>query len=170
MKKRLLPLLILIALYAGPALAQQSLRIGASAPQFTGTQLNGGPIDLASLKGRVVVMTFWSTRCAICHHELPKLNALARKYERSAVTFLALSMENEDKINGYLARNEFRFRIVPNSFGTVLQYADRDRSGNLDMGFPAYFVIDPQGTIRHRGSGYDKTAPMDAAIAKLLQP
>ena len=57
---------------------------------------------------------------------------------------------------------------MPNSFGVVLQYADRDKAGNLDMGFPSFFVIDQQGLVRYRSSGFDKTAPLDAAIGKLL--
>lgn len=151
-----------------PTPAQQSLRSGSAAPSFTGTGMSGEPVDLATFKGRVVLLTFWSTRCAICHHELPKLNELADKYQRGPVTFLALSMENEEKIRGYLQKNAFRFQIVPNSFGMVLQYADRDKSGNLDMGFPAYFVIDAQGIIRHRGSGYGRTAELDRNISKIL--
>jgi len=77
-------------------------------------------------------------------------------------------MENENKIAGFLQRNPFSFEIVPNSFGTVLSYADRDKNGNLDMGFPSFFVIDQDGLIQHRSSGYDKTSALDAAINRLV--
>ncbi len=93
---------------------------------------------------------------------------MTTRFDRSKVVFLALSMENEEKITGYLKKIVVRSQVVPNSFGTVLQYADRDRTGSLDMGFPAYFVIDQAGKVQHRSSGYDKTAGIEAAISKLV--
>lgn len=165
---RFISIIALTVFLAVSMFAQQSIKIGSAAPAFSGTMLDGSPVELNELRGRVVVMTFWSTRCAICHHELPKLNAMITRFDPSKVVFLALSMENEEKINGYIKNNPFRFQIVPNSFGTVLQYADRDRSGNLDMGFPSFFVIDQSGVVQYRSSGYDKTGPLDAAIAKLV--
>lgn len=166
---RLISILAITVLFTMAAFAQQSIKIGSAAPAFSGTKLDGSPVELSELRGRVVVMTFWSTRCAICHHELPKLNAMTSRFDPSKVVFLALSMENEEKINGYIRNNPFKFQIVPNSFGTVLQYADRDRSGNLDMGFPSFFVIDQSGVVQYRSSGYDKTGPLDSAISKLLR-
>ena len=166
---RLISILAITVLFTMAAFAQQSIKIGSAAPAFSGTKLDGSPVELSELRGRVVVMTFWSTRCAICHHELPKLNAMTSRFDPSKVVFLALSMENEEKINGYIRNNPFKFQIVPNSFGTVLQYADRDRSGNLDMGFPSFFVIDQSGVVQYRSSGYDKTGPLDSAISKHLR-
>lgn len=148
--------------------AQTSIKVGTAAPAFAGSRLDGAPVELNNLKGSVVVITFWSTRCAICHHERPKLNRVSDKYDPTKVVFLGLSMENAEKISGYLKNNPFKFQIVPDSFGTVLKYADRDRAGNLDMGFPAYFVIDQQGLVRYRSSGYDKTSSLDTAINKLV--
>ena len=159
----LLSLVLTIAVFA-----QSSVKVGTAAPAFAGSRLDGTPIDLNDLKGSVVVVTFWSTRCAICHHERPKLNQVSDKYDARKVVFLGLTMENEQKISLYLKNNPFKFQIVPDSFGTVLKYADRDRAGNLDMGFPAYFVIDQDGVVRYRSSGYDKTVGLDGAINKLI--
>ena len=96
-----IPLIIVLSLlFTTAAIAQQSIKIGSAAPAFSGTMLDGAPVDLNDLRGRVVVMTFWSTRCIVCQHELPKLNALTSRFDASKVVFLALSMENEEKING----------------------------------------------------------------------
>ncbi len=167
MKRFFLPALIVFA-FAVSAFSQSSVKIGSAAPAFTGTYLDGAPFDLDRLRGSVVVLTFWSTRCTICHVERPKLNTLAAGYGGKEVVFLALSMENEEKIGAYLRRNPFKFEVLPNSFGTVLKYADRTRSGNLDMGFPAHFVVDQHGTVRYKGSGYDKTQALDDAISVLV--
>lgn len=165
---RLISIVAIIVIFTMAAFPQQSIKIGSAAPAFSGALMDGSPVELSELRGRVVVLTFWSTRCAICHHEIPKLNAMASRFDPSKVVFLALSMENGEKISGYLKNNPFKFQIVPNSFGTVLQYADRDRSGNLDMGFPSFFVIDRSGVVQYRASGYDRTGTLDSAIAKLV--
>lgn len=165
---RLISIVAIIVIFTMAAFPQQSIKIGSAAPAFSGALMDGSPVELSELRGRVVVLTFWSTRCAICHHEIPKLNAMASRFDPSKVVFLALSMENKEKISGYLKNNPFKFQIVPNSFGTVLQYADRDRSGNLDMGFPSFFVIDRSGVVQYRASGYDRTGTLDSAIAKLV--
>ncbi len=167
LKRIFLQALIVFAL-AVSAFPQSSLKIGSAAPAFTGTYLDGSRFDLSRLRGSVVVLAFWSTRCNICHIERPKLNTLAAGYDQKNVVFLALSMESEEKITTYLRRNPFKFEVLPNSFGTVLKYADRTRSGNLDMGFPAYFVLDQQGNVQYRGSGYDKSLALDNAIRVLV--
>lgn len=158
----------LILLAAIPAFAQQALRIGEVAPEFTGQALDGTMFDLAQLQGKVVVVTFWSTRCEICHSEIPNLNRVADHYRDKGVVFLAVTMDNEAKINPYLKRNPFNFNILPNSFAVMLKYADRDRSGNINMGFPAHFLINRKGTISLRTDGWDKAANLDAQIARLL--
>lgn len=165
---RIIPVILLSFLLATAAFAQQSLKVGSAAPAFSGTTMDGSPVNLKSLEGKVVVMTFWSTRCAICHYELPKLSAVTTRFDPTKVVFLALSMENEEKIAPFLKKNPYRFDVIPNSFATVLQYADRDRNGNLDMGFPAFFVIDRTGKVQHRASGYDKSGGIEATVTKLL--
>jgi peroxiredoxin len=159
--------LILLAL-AVSASAQQSLSNGSNAPQFSLAGYDGQTYDINQLRGKVVLVTFWSTRCNICHSELPNMNKLAARYQGQDVVFLALTMENESKVAAYLKNNTFSFTIVPNSFGALLQFADRDKSGNIAMGFPAYFLIDQNGIVRAKSSGWDKTAEIDSQIGRLL--
>jgi peroxiredoxin len=165
---RLLSTLFLIIVFASLAIAQQSLKEGSQAPEFAATAMDGQTYDLKQLQGKVVLVTFWSTRCQICHSEIPKMNQLAARYKGQSVVFLALTMENEAKVETYLRSTQFSFNILPNSFGQVLQYADRDKSGNIDMGFPAYFLIDQNGSIQMKASGWDKTEVLNAKIAGLL--
>ena len=153
---------------AASAFGQQILRPGEAAPSFTGQALDGTTYDLDQLKGKVVVLTFWTTRCAICHSEIPNLNRVAERYRGKDVVFLAVTMDNETKVNPYIKRNPFNFHILPNSFGVMLKYADKDRSGNINMGFPAHFLINRNGTIALRTDGWDKAANLDSQISRLL--
>ena len=150
------------------AFSQQALKPGEAAPEFSGQGLDGNLYDLDQLHGKVVVLTFWSTRCAICHSEIPNLNRVAERYRGKDVVFLAVTMDNEAKINPYIKRNPFNFNILPNSFAVMLKYADKDRSGNINMGFPAHFLISRKGLIAMRTDGWDKAANLDTQISKLL--
>jgi peroxiredoxin len=149
------------------AMAQTSLKIGSPAPTFSGNAMDGTCNDLSELRGKIVVLTFWSTKCEICRHEFPKVNQMVKNFENRNVVFLALTMESEAKVEAYLKRNSLAPTILPNSFGVVLQYADRTADDRLDMGFPSFFVIDKAGTIQYRSSGFDRTASLNAAIERL---
>jgi peroxiredoxin len=165
---RSLIFLVIFSVSATLAAAQQQLRPGVPAPDFAAQGSDGSFYSLGQLQGKIVVLTFWTTRCEICHNEIPKLNRLADHYRGRDVVFLAPTMDGPQKIDPYLRKNPFTFSIVPNSFGVMLKYADVDKSGNINMGFPAYFVIDRHGTIVMRADGWDKTENLNAQITKLL--
>jgi peroxiredoxin len=151
-----------------PAIGQSSLRIGSAAPEFSSTSLNGDQFELSRLRGKVVVLSFWSTRCEICRVELPRLNQLAGRVSADRVVFLAPTMENDNIVNSFLRRNPAKFEVLPNSFGLLLQYADRTKDGSIDMGFPSFFVIDQQGLVQYRASGYGRVENLSQAIDRLV--
>jgi len=167
MRRSLLILAILTA-FGITAAAQNRLRIGEQAPVFATAAIDGTPFDLAASRGKVVLVTFWSTRCAICQSEIPKLNELRTRLAGKDVELLALSMEPESRITPFLKKHRFDFRIIADSFDVVLKYADRDKEGNLEMGFPAYFLIDTQGRIAFKDSGWDHTSELETRINSLL--
>ncbi|QYO66924.1 TlpA family protein disulfide reductase [Leptolyngbya sp. 7M] len=166
---RLLQLSILIVWLSVVSVAQQQLKPGQPAPEFNAQTLDGKAVSLSELQGKVVVLTFWSTKCIICHNEIPKLNQIAARYQGQDVVFLALTMENETRLEPYLRKNRFDFEIVPNSFGVVLKYADMDAGGRINMGFPAYFLIGKSGRIELRDDGWDKSVKLDSQISRLLR-
>lgn len=138
------------------------------AENFTATTLEGKPISLEELRGKVVVLTFWSTRCPICASETPKYNQLAAKYAGSNVVFLGLSMENEGMVGTYTKKKPFNFTLVPNSLGIIMQYAVKNKNGSFDIAYPTYFVINQRGEIEMKASGRGKTGAIDSLISRLL--
>ncbi len=164
--KSLIALFIMLA-FSAAAFGQQT-KTKPWAETFTATSLNGTSFDLAELKGKVVLMSFWSTKCSICHSEIPKLNQLVQTYKNKDVVFLGLTMENPNKVEAYLKKRSFNFNILPNSFGVVLKYADKGSNGNISMGFPTHFLINQNGEIELKTNGFDKTATLDSRINQLL--
>ena len=165
---RLVKTLLLTFVLAAGAFAQQDLQVGQAAPDFAANTIDGRPVSLKELQGKVVVLTFWSTRCEICHNEIPKMNQIVERYRGKDVVFLALTMENSAKVQPYLQKNPFSYTILTNGFGVVLKYANMSKDGAIKMGFPSYYVIDKNGQIDHRAEGWDKTPVLDAKISRLL--
>lgn len=165
---RLFSILIVITVLAFSAHSQTGLKAGSPAPVFTSQTIDGSFFDLEAKRGSVVVLTFWSTSCEICRTEIPRLNEFTTRYKDRDVVFIALTMESEAHIAPFLRKNPFTFTIMPNSLGPLLQYADRDKSGNLDMGYPAFFVIDQAGKLDYRSSGFGKTAALNLVIDRLI--
>lgn len=146
----------------------QKLAVGGQAPAFSTASLTGSQLSLDGLQGKVVLITFWSTTCQICHTEIPKLNRIAASYAGREVVFLAVTPDNATRIAPYLKKNPFNFTIVPDEFGMTMNYADKDSKGNFNMVFPAYYLLDKNGRIAMRGSGWDNTEALNASIGKLL--
>ena len=168
MKRFLLGTTLLLVLSL-MAYAQTALKVGSVAPEFSTVSLDGDHVELSRLRGSVVLLSFWTTKCEICRVELPRLNKLADRFKSGdKVVLLAPTMENDDIVNAFVRRNPFQFEVLPNSFGLLLQYADRTKSGDLDMGFPSFFLIDQNGVVQYRGSGYGRIEPLTHAIDRLV--
>lgn len=138
------------------------------AKDFTAPSLDGTVINLKEQRGKVVVLTFWSTTCPICAGELPKLSKVVEKNAGKNVVFLALTMENEIKVSIYLKKRPFSSIIIPNSLGIFMIYSGKDSNGNYNMGFPNYFVINELGEIEMNTAGRNKIKDIDKKINQLL--
>jgi peroxiredoxin len=164
---KFLSLVLLIAALSVAAAAQKNLRAGDTAPEFTVTTIDGAKLTLSQMKGKVVLVAFWATYCPICHAEIPKLNAIAEAYKGKNIVFLGVTSEKAPEITSHLKKEPFGFTIVPDGFGLMMQIGDK-KDGQMDMGYPNYYLIDQKGTVAFRGSGYDKTVELETKIAALL--
>ena len=165
---RILTCLLLFLLVSTICFGQQR-KTKPVAENFIATSLDGQTFDLAGLKGKVVLVTFWSIRCPICVSETPKLNELAASYKNRNVVFLGLTTDNENKTASFVKKKPFNFNILPNSFGILLKYADKDGDGNVTMAYPAYYLINQKGEIELKTNGYDKKEKLDSEINRLLR-
>jgi peroxiredoxin len=93
---------------------------GQKMPEFSLTDINGRTFNATELKGKVIVMNFWFTRCVPCKNEIPDLNALRTAYKNNAdVVFIAPSWENAETIKQFTATTTFNYNIVPGATALV---------------------------------------------------
>lgn len=152
---------------AGGARAQPSASLqpwtgAAAAPPLALPRLDGPPLGLDTLRGRVVLVNFWATWCEPCIEEMPSMDALHRRLAAAPFEILAVNyMEGEPRIRGFLARTPVGFPILRDSDGAVA------RRWQARV-FPSSFVVDAAGRLRlHVTGSIDWLAP---AVERALQP
>jgi thiol-disulfide isomerase/thioredoxin len=74
---------------------QNFLSSGKPAPNFTQNDVNGKPVSLADLKGKVVLIDFWASWCGPCRKENPNVVALYKKYKDAGFTVMSVSLDKE---------------------------------------------------------------------------
>ena len=139
-----------------------------TAENFNATALDGTNVELKQLRGKVVMIEFFTTKCPICAAEAPKINQMAEGFKDKDVVFLAMTTENADRVQEYLKKKPTVFTVIPNSFDILLKYADKDGDGRVVMPTPSYYLINQTGEIAYRSSGWDKTKKLTAEITRLL--
>lgn len=69
---------------------------GDEAIDFTATDENGQPVQLSSLKGKLIYLDFWATWCGPCMEEMPYYEKLKEKYkDRSDMVFVSVSIDDD---------------------------------------------------------------------------
>lgn len=165
---KLLTILFLMLVLSFSVFAQ-SKTSAKTAEQFTATTIDGQNFDLEEMKGKVIVLTFWGTRCPICISEIPELNKLAADYKDKDVIFLAISAENESNIKKFIKKKPFNFNQVSNGFELMGRFADKSADGSFTMPTPTYIVINQTGGIELKFSGRDKTDKLKGTLKRLLK-
>ena len=121
------------------------------------------PLSLAGLKGKVVLLDFWTYGCINCMHIIPDLKKLEKKYPNELVVIGVHSakFENEkdtENIRRIILRYEIEHPIVNDADFAIW------RSYAVDA-WPTRYLIDPAGYIIGKLSGEGGYAALDKAIA-----
>jgi len=133
-------------------------RIGAPAPDFEWTSLDGQTLRLSTYRGKVVVVNFWATWCPPCREEMPALQRVAAS-EPDVVVLEVDLMEPGDKARSFLdSLGLDRLQPVLDGDGATTR-----RFGVLSL--PSTFFVDKTGVIRH----LELTAMSEAQIRTGIQ-
>lgn len=120
--------------------------VSKPAPLFTTKDIEGQEVDLAALKGKVVVLNFWFIGCYACVQEMPELNETVQAYQRKDVVFLGLTFDKAQNTKAFLQRTRFDYRIIAEAKPIIDLYGGG--------GFPRNIVIDKTGTVIASEVGY----------------
>jgi thiol-disulfide isomerase/thioredoxin len=83
---------------------------------FEFVDFNGNLLKSEDLRGKVIVLNFWSTSCRPCVAEIPKLNELVRKMKDKNIVFIAPAFyDTKEYLNGFLQSHPFEYIIVLSS-------------------------------------------------------
>jgi len=114
---------------------------GKPAPELTVTDLRGEPIALSALKGRTVLLDFWTTWCPPCRADAPVLDKLHQKYGEKELTIVGISVSEERAIV------EKFLKEYPHAFPVVLT-TENEMPRPYQVGvFPTYIVINQDGSF-----------------------
>ena len=135
------------------------------APPFELRTLDGQPLALADLRGKVVLVNFWATWCEPCVEEMPSLQRLRDRLGAARCEVLAVNyQEGEPRIRTLLQKVPLDFPIVRDTDGGVA------RAWKVRI-FPTTFVVDAEQAVRFLLTGsLDWTEPVVERRIRALLP
>jgi DNA-binding beta-propeller fold protein YncE len=127
---------------------------------------SAGPIRLRELRGKVVVLDFWTLCCINCIHTLPDLAKLERKYPNQLVVIGVHSAKfdnekNSDSIRKAILRYEINHPVVNDANMKIWRTYGAES-------WPTLVVIDPEGNRYAQGSGEGLYEALDRTVDKLI--
>jgi thiol-disulfide isomerase/thioredoxin len=135
------------------------------APDFSLTSKDGEFISLGDLKGKTVLLDFWGTWCKPCVMATPGLIKLQRKFAEQPVVFISVAEnDQEPQWAAFIEKNRMAWP----------QFFDRTRKLAAPFGvtgYPTYIVIDGEGIVRWRKTGYGSgtDGEVESEIKKTLR-
>ena len=129
--------------------------------------INTEPITLAELKGKVVLVDFWTYSCINCIRTIPYLNAWNEKYADQGLVIVGVHTpefefeKNIDNVNAAVEKYGIEYPVVQdNDKGTWKAYENRY--------WPRKYLVDDEGYIRYDHIGEGSYAETEKVIQSLL--
>jgi thiol-disulfide isomerase/thioredoxin len=137
---------------------------GKVAPMhYTLKDMNGADVNLASFKGKIVLINFWATWCGPCRAEIPSLVELQDQY-RNDLTILGVSIDDPaEKLKPYAAEFKMNYPVLVGNGHQEMQ----DAFGPL-FGIPVTVIVGRDGRIAKKHSGIATKEQFEREIKALL--
>ena len=163
--------LVAAVLFTSAAIAQheEDAFVGQKAPELkpSPTWINSNALKLESLKGKVVVLSFWAFDCPYCAEATPHLVSLNEKYGKDGLVIIGVHTPRLDyekdlaKIRDAVTKKGIKYPVVvDNKYDIWSDY--------LCNVWPSHFVIDQQGVIQLSHSGHGRYEDTEKVVQKLL--
>ena len=142
MKKVVYPMLVVAAAAIGLLLYNATFNKSIT-PQVTFVSIKGERITVADLRGKVALVNFWATDCAICVKEMPQLVETHQKYQSRGFETIAVAMRHDppNYVLAYAEKNALPFKVVLDPMGEIAK-----AFGDVKL-TPTTFIIDKRGNV-----------------------
>ncbi len=120
---------------------------GGATPPFELAALDGRKVDLASMRGRVVLINYWATWCEPCREEMPAIDRLRTKMKGRPFEVLAVNYgESEERVSAFVTKLNLSMPILLDPYkSSVEDWKVR--------GLPMTFLVDARGRVRYWSFG-----------------
>ncbi len=123
-----------------------------------------GPVELSDLRGKFVLLDFWTYCCINCMHVIPDLKRLEEKYPELVVIGVHSAKFHNEQVRDNIRHSVLRYEIehpvvIDNDFALWSAYGIR--------AWPSFALIDPVGNVAGKASGEGPYDMFDDAIASL---
>ena len=144
---RVLCAIAAVAMAAGgfEALAESAIKPWKGKPTLVlvGNDVEGKPVDLKSMQGRVLVVNFWATWCEPCRDEMPSLQRLRDKLAGKPFEVITVTFgESAEKITHFLGKEQIKLPVL-------LDTQKEAAKGWGVGGLPMTFLVDARGRVRY---------------------
>ena len=151
LKKILVLILCMGGFFLLPQCGKEKESPAGLAPDFTLKTLAGQEITLSRLKGKVVLLDFWATWCGPCRESIPHLIQLYSHYRENGFELVGMDVDKGDveTVRKFVKSMDIPYPIVVAPDDVVKSY----RVNSI----PATILIDKEGNIRERITGFNST-------------
>ena len=140
---------LMLGLAPGLASANAPIKpwTGGATPPFALAALDGRKVDLAAMRGRVVLINYWATWCEPCREEMPAIERLRAKMKGRPFEVLAVNYgESEEKVSSFVAKLKLSMPVLLDPYkNSVEDWKVR--------GLPMTFLVDASGRVRYWSFG-----------------
>ncbi len=124
--------------------------VGKKAPEFTLKDMNDKAVSLSSLKGNVVLISFWATWCPPCRDEMPSFNRLYREFRNRGLAIVAVSTDRSASlVKDFLGKTPVDFPVLMDSDSKVARQFKV-------FSLPTTFLLDRNGAIVQKYLGEEE--------------
>jgi thiol-disulfide isomerase/thioredoxin len=145
------------------------LAVGATAPDFMTTDINGKTVKISDFKGKVIILDFWAPWCGPCIASMPHTNEVAATYKDQGVVVLgSCTSDSRANFEKWVKTNQEKYPDFIFSHDAAERTPDRaSRKLYGVSGIPTQFIIDREGKLAAISIGYlPGEVLLDAALAK----